>query len=389
MAQLYALFLLTLLVLSPPVSAQITGSTPQQPGPVWNRYLTPRSMDGDGIAELIERVARNGGVAHLPGGIYRINKTISLDGVGPIRIEGESFGLHVNPKGGGFRAQATRLVWTGPAGGTMILLNGAVGQSFSNLHLDGGGKARTLVQLSARPGWGTGNQRWTRVLFSDADTAIQCGTEEGEFNNADVLYDEVVFLNCKTGLRTMNHQSVNHHFRSFNAHQIETTFDFVRGGNLYVDGWAAGTFDLLLRVGYGGPNAGTFRFVAGRPEMNGSTKRYARLVDAEPKDSAQIVLEGTQETGGPYDDKLPDNSSQAVFRVGPRATVVVRDHYHMRPALDMAGGVYRDRDSRWQNPIMEMIFADKAAAARPAGRVDVTGAMDINGAPQADVKRGS
>ena len=49
---------------------------------------------------MLNRVARNGGVAHLPGGVYRINRTIRVDGLGPIRIEGEGYG-----EGGGPESQ--------------------------------------------------------------------------------------------------------------------------------------------------------------------------------------------------------------------------------------------------------------------------------------------
>ena len=349
------------------------------------RYLTPRSFDADGLSDLFERVARTGGVAHLPAGVYRINRTIKIDGMGPIRIEGESHGIFVRPRGDGFRAQPTRLVWTGEPGGTMLHISGSVGQAFSHIHFDGAGRAGRLVHLTARPGFGTGAQRFDRVLFSNADVAIQAGEREGDFNCADVLYDDVAILACNVGLRVVNHQSVNHFFKWLSVHQVQTAFDFQRGGNLLVDGWQAGTFDLMLRVGYGGPNAGIFRFVSGRPEMNGLTGRYARLAEVEPEDCAQVIFEATQETGGPYDAKLPDNAKDPVFRIGRGGMVVVRNHYHFRPAFELTGpGSYINQDSRWQIPIAQAI---PDAARAPAGTIRITGAADPVGVPLPDIRR--
>ncbi|MDW8263243.1 MAG: hypothetical protein RMJ35_12020 [Phycisphaerales bacterium] len=311
------------------------------------RFLTPRSFDADGIEELLQRVARFGGVAHLPGGVYRIHRSIRVDGLGPIRIEGEGYGDASNPEGTGFRSQPTRLLWTGEPGGTLLQLDNSVGLSFRQMQFDGGGKAGRLVHLRSKPGWGTGNIRFTSVLFRAADVAIQCGEQEQDFNCADNIYDEVYFIECRTGLRTVNHQSVNHHFRSLVVHRVGVALDCQRGGNVTVESWTAGAFDLLLRVGFGGVYAGTYRFTGGRPEMNGWTRRHARLVEAHPTDSCDIVFEGTQETTGPLNDALPDNNADPVFHIGPRAALTVRNHSHIRPVLKMDGGIYREEHGRW------------------------------------------
>lgn len=357
----------------PPAVAQIAGGAPI--ASINQRYQTPRSYDADGLQELFDRVSRNGGVAYLPVGVYRINKTVRISGMGPFRIEGEGYGDWFNPTGSGFKCQPTRLLWTGPDGGTMLHIEKSIGQSIYNMQLDGNRKAGKLIHLTAEPGWGTGNQRFERVVFRDSDVAIQCGAREDEFNNGDIVYDEVAFVGCNTGLRVVNHQSVNHYFHTLYIQHTGLALDFQRGGNLFVSGWSGGTFDLLLKVGYGGPNAGIFHFLGGRPEMNGKTQRYARLVEAEPQDSAHVIFEGTQETGGPYDMKLPDNKDAAAFKLGPRATVNVRYHYHMRPALESTGGTYIDENSRWHGAP-----ADQFAARRPAGRVEISQPADIKGA---------
>lgn len=379
-------------------SAQLTPA-PSGAGPAappWNRHLTPRTLDADGIEELFERVARNGGIAHLPGGNYRINRTIRLVGLGSIRVEGESVGAFSTLRPGGFRAVPTRLLWTGEPGGTMFHLDGSVGQSFSHMQFHGGGtpdrrgRAGRLFLLTSRPGWGTCCQRFTRVLFTEAEVAIQCGLEEMEFNNADIIHDEVSFTGVDVGLRTLNHQSLNHHFRSLGIFGVGTAFDMQRGGNVNVEAFAAGTFDLLLRVGNGGWNAGTFRFAAGRPEMNGLTRRHARLVEAMPADTCRVVFEATQESEGPLDQSLPDNSADPAFKVGRGASVILRDHFHYRPAVECTGGVFRDIDGRWNPEALQQLAA--APAARPgvaaqAGRIEVVSPTTSDAVPLEPIPR--
>lgn len=357
-----------------PATAQIVpgGSAPAVAAPA--RDALPRTLDADGLEQLFQRVATQGGVARLPGGTYRINRTVRLEGMGPIRIEGEGFGDVFNPAGTGFKSQPTRLLWTGEPGGTMFELAGSIGQEFSNVLFDGDGRAGVLIQFSSKPGWGTGFQRFTRVAFRGAEVGLRFGKSDGDFNCADVVYDEVCFVSCGAGLQVLNHQSVNHHFRSLNAHHVGTVLDFQRGGNVNVEGWAAGTFDRLLNVGYGGVNASSFRFVAGRPEMNGYTKRYATLAAAAKVDNCDIVFESTQETGGPYNEKLPDNSAEPVFTIGEGAALTVRNHYHIRPFLQNDGGVYRDIDSRWH-----ISPTDEGASRVSAGQVEVTAPRDVRG----------
>jgi hypothetical protein len=361
---------------SPPAaSAQVLSGAPAgaRPRPVQgfasaaSRFLMPRTLDADGLEELFNRVAREGGVAHLPGGIYRINRTIRVDGLGPFRIEGEGHGDLFNPDGTGWKSQPTRLLWTGPAGGTLLSLDYSVGQVFSNLQFDGNNKAGRLVQWRFKPGWGPGNQRFERVVFRGAEVAIQVGEDAMDHNCGDLVFDECSFVFLGTAFRAVNHQAVNHYFRTLSAHHVNTVFDFQRGGNLNVDGWTAGTFDLLIKVGVGGPNAGMYRFAGGRPEMNGRTKRYARLAEVVPEHSADVIFDCTQESGGPFDDKLPRNDNEPAFRVGPGGNVTLRNHLHQRPAIELVngGGRFRCENGRWMVPLPDPAAVARVSTAAP------------------------
>lgn len=363
-----------------PATAQITNiSAPPQ-----SRFLTPRSMDADGLEELFNRVARNGGIAWLPGGVYRINRTIRIDGLGPIRIEGEGQGDFFNPEGTGFKSQPTRLIWTGEQGGTMLSIDYSIGLSFSHMQFDGRGRAGKLLQLRSKPGWGTGNLRFTRVVFRAADIGLQCGESDMDGNCADNVYDDITFVGCKIGLKTVNHQSVNHHFRSLGVQQCGVALDFEHGGNLNVDGWSATNFDLFLRVGTGGPNAGIFRLVAGRPEMSGLTKKYAKLLEAKDLHSCNVIFEATQETGASYNDRLPDNSAEPVFEIGKYVTLTLRNHYHFRPSVKMEGGVYVDEHGRWD---MNLAPEDPSQSQMNGGEVRIVSPRNLVGEALKELKR--
>lgn len=372
--------LLVIQLINRPATAQITNFSP----PLQSRFLTPRSMDADGLEELFNRVARNGGIAWLPGGVYRINRTIRIDGLGPIRIEGEGQGDFFNPEGTGFKSQPSRLVWTGEPGGTMLSIDYSSGLSFSHMQFDGRGRAGKLVQLRSKPGWGAGNLRFTRVVFRAADVGLQCGEDEKEPNSADNVYDEVTFVGCKIGFKTVNHQSVNHHFRSLGVQQCGVALDFERGGNLNVDGWSATNFDLFLRISTGGPNAGIFRLVAGRPEMAGLTKRFARLLEAKDLHSCQVIFEATQETGAPINDRLTDNSTEPVFEIGNKTMLSLRNHYHFRPSVKMDGGVYIDEDGRWD---MNVVPDDPAQSQINGGTVRIVSPRNLAGEMLKEMKR--
>jgi len=350
-----------------------------------SRFFTPRSYDADGIEELIQRVARFGGVAHLPAATYRINRTIRIEGVGPLRIEGESAGDPFDPEKSGYKCRPTRLLWTGPQGGTMLHINDSNGPGFSNILFDGGARAGTLVQLNARPGWATGNLRFERVSFCNADIGIQCGTDEKEVNCADLVLDEVAMVRLKTGLRVNNEQSVNHHIRTLGFYRVGTVLDFERGGNATVVGWGGSAFDLFMRVGKAGPFNGTFLLAGGRPEMVGISKRYARLLETSDQlDTCDVTFQSTQETGGDFDDKLEHNDADPAFVLTKGATLTVQNHAHYRPFVSMNGGVARSVNGRWHfDPNMP------AAVKATGGDVAIESPRDLKGKRFNELRQGS
>lgn len=315
-------------------------------------------------------------------GEIRVTRTIHLTRAQGVTLRGDSAGGPWWPSG--FAGTPTVLRWAGEPGGTMLVIDGSVNCTLEDLTLDGGGKAGVLVQIRSQPGFGSGGHRFERVTFRNADVAVRAGEAAGDFNCADVVYDQVTLINCGVGLQTLNDQSVNHHFRSLTARAVGTVLDIRRGGNVLVDGADVGTFDLLLRVGHGGPNAGTFRFEAGRFEMDGLNQRHARLVDAVGTWMADVVFDGCQETAGPINTRLQDNAGDPVCRIGPGAVVSMNHHLHSdRSYVSMSGGTYRDRFGRW--PFIEP--SDERHYSRKGGRLSVVEPTNRIGEPERGVQR--
>ena len=111
---------------------------------------------------------------------------------------------------------------------------------------------------------------------------------------------------------------------------------------------------------------------AERPE---AAQRERRVVGRD--DLPERLRLGPALGKAPLDQKLPDNSGEAVFKIGRGATVVVRDHYHRRAAVEFTtGGVYKDQDSRW------LIDPSGSVPSLPAGsgaKLRITDAADATG----------
>lgn len=342
-------------------------SAPQEPAP---GLPTPEAVAA--------KLAAGELVSLDTGGDLVIGETLVISRTAGGGIVGRSGGKTVG--GGWLGTPGSRIVWAGAAGGTVVHLDRSIDALLSDLTIVGGGKAAVGVLMTSGVGFGTGGITLRRVTISGCSVAIQAGQAAGDINCADVVYDQVRFLGCSVGLRTMNDQSVNHHFRSLMAREVGVVFDFQRGGNLDVAGADVGTFDLLLRVGQGGPNAGKFRFASLRTELDGWSKRHSRLVDAAslPEWSmADIALVDCQETQGPLAESKADNRTDFLFDVGRGATITTARHVHSsRPVARVSGGSYRDEQSRWP-------YTAPSAATNwsrsGAGRIRVIDPSDVFG----------
>lgn len=353
----------------------LTADVPQTPEP------------GMPTPELVAAKLAAGELVSLgAGGDLHIRETLTISRTAGGGIVGRSGGKVV--AGGWLGTPGTRIVWAGPEGGTVLHVDRSIDALIADLAIDGGGKAGVGVLITSGAGFGAGNMTLRRVTISGCGVAIQAGRAAGDINCADVAYDQVRLLSCVVGLRTLNDQSVNHHFRSLMAREVGVVFDFQRGGNLDVAGGDVGTFDLLLRVGHGGVNAAKFRLSSVRFELDGWSKRHARLVDAGSLPEygmADVALVDCQESDGPLSELKLDNRSDPLFVVGRGAAVTTVRHVHGgRPVAQVAGGSYRDEQSRWPRSVPTAAANWRRSGA---GRIRVVDAGDVFGNPLPGVNR--
>lgn len=126
----------------------INHSEPALPGtrPNLNRrvFEVPPRADGATIQQAIDAaVLRNGTrpVVHIPYGAYSISRTLTLPARSDLQMVGDGWN--------------TVLRWTGPAGGTVLRIDGPSKAALRELQIDGAGKADAIVmeevdQIGAR-----------------------------------------------------------------------------------------------------------------------------------------------------------------------------------------------------------------------------------------------
>ena len=149
---------------------------------------------------------------YLPAGIYVVRKTLELSG-------------RVNVAMIGADPLTTVIKWAGPAGGTILRLNGVAYSKFDRLAFDGKGLADVAVEQSwdgIHPQFDTANE-YADDIFTDvgfglhgghlghgfAETTIlrdrfirnsRAGISLGNFNALDIWVRDCLFDHCATGV---------------------------------------------------------------------------------------------------------------------------------------------------------------------------------------------
>lgn len=191
------------------------------PFPSWTNVKTRYRAAGDGVADDTDAIQRglddlgtqgNPPVLFLPAGRYRVTRPLAL-----------AFRIHVSIVGED--PATTVLVWDGPAGGTMLLVNGVAYSRFVRLTFDGKRRASIAVDQSydnSKPHFDTGNEyadnRFVDVEygihggfkdFGFAETSIvrshflrntRAGVALGNFNALDIWIWYSLFEDCAAGV---------------------------------------------------------------------------------------------------------------------------------------------------------------------------------------------
>ena len=191
------------------------------PFPSWSRVTTHYGATGNGVTDDTAAIQRaldelgTGGrspVLFLPAGTYRITHTLSIGFATFLSIVGED-------------PATTTLRWDGPAGGTMLGVNGLAYSRVVRLTFDGRGRAEVAVEQSwdgSKPHFDTGNEyaddRFVDVAYGIrggfrgrgfAETSVvrsrfirntAAGIALGNFNALDLWVWYSSFVDCAVGV---------------------------------------------------------------------------------------------------------------------------------------------------------------------------------------------
>lgn len=146
--------------------------------------VTTLGAKADGLADdtaalqaALDRLTANENqrVAYLPAGTYRITRTLRLEHVEGVNLLGDD-------------PDRTRLVWDGPADGTMLLVNGLAYSRIGRLTFDGRGRAAIAVDQAwdgKKAYFDTGNE-YADDRFIDVNYGIRGGVLDYGFAETSV-----------------------------------------------------------------------------------------------------------------------------------------------------------------------------------------------------------
>lgn len=340
-------------------------------GPV---YHEPATYTGEAIERAIENAYKDiRGRVFLPGGTYKITRTIRLNGLGPLIIEGASPAI---PSLEWNHASSVMLEWWGPKDQPMIRLD-TTGIQLKYMMLDGRGIASHGVVLANSPAGGTAINRLQDVHFYNFTVAcFQAGEKADDQNAADSYFDRVGFFRAPAGFRSVNNQSVNNEFSGCQFGWLERALDIERGGAVSLSGGGLGGVDVVIKLGASGHNTGPIHIGPLRVERNGYKKRYMTLIDARPPEgphyigSGQIRLVSLRMADGGFPD-APDVETP-LMRIGAGVHVVAegclfkaagnQGQWPMAyvEGSNSGGASLRSEDSQWWGNLESIVSNDKA-----------------------------
>lgn len=365
-------------------------------GPVW---YEPETYTGEAIERAISAAYKDiRGKVFLPGGTYKLTRTLRLNGIGPLTVEGNATGI---PFPEWNHVGTVRLEWWGPKDEPMIRLAG-VGMHFKNMMIDGRGVASHGVLLVNSPRGGTGMNRFEDVVFQNHSVAcFQAGESNANPNCSDTFFDRVWMMRAPAGFRSVNDQSVNNHFVGCQLSHLERGLDIERGGAVTFTNGAIAAIDTVLKLRVGGHNTGAINFGPARLERGGYKRKYMTVVDArfaeKPEgfvDSGQIRLESVRMADGGMPD-VADDMETPILRIGPGVQVTAenclfeaagdRGQWPLAriESGNTTGASLRSVDTLWRGPIESIITTGENAF------VEVLNPADFKGLRGPTLRRGT
>jgi pectate lyase-like protein len=191
-----------------PAASTIPAAGEEFVGPFssWTNLKSAYHAAGDGNADDTAAIQRaldelgtegHSPVLFVPSGRYRITRTLTLTSRLNVSILGED-------------PASVTIVWDGPSGGTMLLVNGVAYSRFARLTYDGRGRASVAVEQSwdnLKPNFDTGNE-YSDHSFVDVEYGIRGGFKDHGFAETSIVRSHFV-RNTKAGVALGNFNALD------------------------------------------------------------------------------------------------------------------------------------------------------------------------------------
>ncbi|QDU57199.1 hypothetical protein [Aeoliella mucimassa] len=272
--------------------------------------LKPGSDITEALQWACDQYSNNQLPLSIPSGRWKISKTIRLPVMAGFVLLGEGMQhpseMHINWKGTG-----TTLQWTGEAGGVMLDYSAylstignftLVGKSTTRDYSKPGNQASVGILINKRvKGLGVGSVKFAPMLIANCDTGIQNGTRKFETNCDNLLFEWLVFSQCKVGFHGVNNQGLDIIFEYLSLYdRVETGILLQGGGHLVVQSGLTTSEGVWLKIpdtkGEGvGKNNGYIRL--SNIQIDGEVGHAVTMIDCEEPYRIQIILDGCLRAG--------------------------------------------------------------------------------------------
>jgi hypothetical protein len=190
--------------------------------------ITPAAI-GDGKADDTAALQKaldgikDGSIVYLPAGTYRITATLSLKNASGARWIG---GLLIGC------GRDTKLVWDGPAGRDMVLINGIAYTRIVGMELDGRGKAGTGFHYKATQGFQTEVTHRHLGFRGFTDSGVLEDHLDSGQALAETSFENCLFEDCGRGVAFLQFNDYDYTFDGCEFRHCGVAIDCARG-NFY------------------------------------------------------------------------------------------------------------------------------------------------------------
>lgn len=317
---------------------------------VWRMNVRDFGARGDGkhddseaIQQAIDAAKKPGNPSEvfIPTGTYRITKTLVIEKIKGLIVRGQGSSA-LGPS-----ANATTLLWDGPAGGTLMKSIGIGGCVFYDFNFAGrmptktkeDGEAGVLYSTLSETGWGNMINKFSGVCFYGAETGIEMNSGGIDMCNSDMHIEFVTFRSLGRGFVVKKSQGVNFLFNFLFGLACDKVIHFEQGGNLQVNDAQLTNCGVFLEISGGGRNVGTYTCVNVRVEHSGGGKdaRMQLLVSRPKNRQANVKFIGYDDCQWNWSQNRTDSRETPLCEIGPGSLVTIESSIFSGPVASLTG----------------------------------------------------